>query len=214
MRADLARDAGSAMGIRATNIKAIGAVGSLLVLALCAAAPAKAAVLDYHFDLSGPNFAGHGDIFVNSQLDALGGHDIQGITGSISGPAFGPITGLIGTAPNSQGLIFTNPAGQQWTYDNVLYTNGVAFDNNGALFGFGPGFTGNLYSIGTQLYLSASDPKRFFLPGDPIRLQISSTPLPATLPMFLAGLGGLWFLLRRRNKRVAGTELKQLLASS
>jgi hypothetical protein len=198
----------------ASNRKKIGAVGILLSLVLCAAAPAKAATLDYHFDFSGPNFTGHGDLLVASRLDALGGYDIKGISGAIFGPAFGQISGLIGIAPNPTSLIYADPAGQQWTYDNVLHTSGVAFDFDGLLFGFGPNFIGNIYAIGPQLYLSTSQPTAFFPLGDPIQLQISPTPLPATLPMLLAGLGGLWFVLRRRTRGFVDRELKPRSAES
>src|ERR1700730_5291921 len=93
------------------NIKTIGAVSALLMLALSVSAPAKATTLDYHFDFTGAHFTGVGDIFVNSQLDALGGHDILGITGSLSGSTSGAITGLIGRAiPTSRGASFTNAA--------------------------------------------------------------------------------------------------------
>jgi hypothetical protein len=192
------------------NIKTIGAVAALLMLAVSVTAPAKASTIDYHFDFTGAHFAGAGDIFVNSQLDALGGHDILGITGSITGPTSGAITGMIGAA-SPRGLSFKDAAGQEWIYDNVLHTSGVAFDFDGALFGFGSKYFGNLYSIGTQLYLSVSQPTSLTQPGDPVAFHISPTPLPAALPMFLAGLGGLWFVLRRRRKRVVDTDLDQLL---
>ncbi|HEY1859602.1 MAG TPA: hypothetical protein VGG61_04570 [Gemmataceae bacterium] len=39
--------------------------------------------------------------------------------------------------------------------------------------------------------------------GDLFVNQLAATPLPAALPMFLGGLGGLWGLLRRRRQSVA-----------
>jgi hypothetical protein len=39
--------------------------------------------------------------------------------------------------------------------------------------------------------------------GDLFVNQLATTPLPAALPMFLGGLGGLWGLLRRRRQNVA-----------
>jgi hypothetical protein len=191
--------------------KTLRTIGALLGLALCAALPAKASTLDYAFKFTGTAFSGSGDILVNSTKDSLGGYDISGITGSILGPTSGAITKLdtqLGT-PNATGL-FTDPAtGKQWIYNDVLYTSGVPFDYFGVLFSFGKSnYIGNIYSIGTQLYLSVSQPGAFFDPGDAIRLTVSQTPLPATLPMFLTGIGGLWLVLRRRNKKAADTGLE------
>ena len=203
-------------GVKA--LRMLSAVGTLFGLALCAALPAKAATLDYRFNFTGTAFNGSGDITVNASLDSLGGYDILGIAGSILGPSSGAITKLDtqpGT-PNATGL-FTDPAsGKQWIYNDVLFTSGVPFDYYGVLVSFGNNYIGNIYSIGTQLYLSVSQPGAFFDPGDPIiRLQVSQAPLPAALPMFLTGLGGLWFVRRRRNKKAAdiGSELKQLAAA-
>ena len=192
------------------GIATLRMLGTVLGLALCATLPAKATTLDYAFKFTGA-FSGSGDIFVNSTKDSLGGYDITGITGSIQGPTSGAITNLdtaLGT-PNATGL-FTDPVtGNQWLYNDVLFTSGVPFDNNGVLFNFGSQFVGNIYSVGTQLYLSVSQPSAFFNPGAAIRLSVSQTPLPAALPMFLTALGGLW--LARRRQRTA-VKVEQLAA--
>jgi hypothetical protein len=189
----------------------LSVVGTLFGLALCGALPAKASTLDYRFSFIGTAFTGSGDILVNSALDALGGHDIVGISGSIHGPSSGAIAGLDtqpGT-PNATGL-YTDPVtGRQWFYNDVLFLTGVPFDNNGVLFNFGANFVGNLYSVGSQLYLSVSQPGLYFDPGDAIRsFKVSQTPLPPALLMFLTGLGGLWFVGRRWNKKAADTDLE------
>jgi hypothetical protein len=191
-------------------------IGTFLGLALCATLPAKAATLDYAFKFSG-TFTGSGDIFVNSTKDSLGGYDITGITGSIQGPTSGAITKL-DTAPGTPNVtgLFTDPVtGKQWFYNDVLFASGVPFDNNGVLFNFGNQYVGNIYSVGTQLYLSVSQPSALFDPGAAIRLTVSQTPLPAAFPMFLTALGGLWFVMRRRSKRTSNTglEFEQLAAT-
>jgi hypothetical protein len=198
-------------------LRTSGIIGTLLGLVLFATLPAKASTLDYAFKFTGAAFTGSGDIFVNSTKDSLGGYDVTGITGSILGPTSGAITNLdkTSTTPNATGL-FTDPVtGKQWFYNDVLFTSGVPFDNNGVLFNFGNQIVGNIYSIGTQLYLSVSQPNALFIPGDSIRMTVSQTPLPASLPMFLTALGGLWFVLRRRNKNAvhSGLELNQLAAT-
>jgi hypothetical protein len=190
-------------------------IGTLLGLVLFATFPAKASTLDYAFNFTG-TFSGNGDILVNSTKDSLGGYDILGISGSISGPTSGTITNLVNTSttPNATGL-FTDPlTGNQWIYNDVFFAGGVPFDNNGVLFNFGNKYVGNIYSIGTQLFLSVSQPSAFFSPGAAIQMSVAQTPLPASLPMFLTALGGLWLVMRRRNKKVsdAGIGHDQLVA--
>lgn len=190
------------------TLRISGTIGTLLGLVLFATLPAKASTIDYAFKFTG-TFSGNGDIIVNSTKDSLGGYDILGISGSISGPTGGTITNL-DTAPgtpNATGL-FTDPVtGKQWSYNDVFFTGGVPFDNNGVLFNFGNQYVGNIYSIGTQLFLSVSQPSAFFSPGAEIRMSVAQTPLPASLPMFLTALGGLWLVMRRRNKKVSDTGL-------
>ncbi len=194
------------MGVK--KMRMLSAVGSLFGLALCAALPAKATTLDYTFNFTGSAFSGSGNIFVNSQIDSLGGYDITGITGSINGPSNGAITQLDtqpGT-PNATGLYTDTVTGNQWIYNDVLFTNGVPFDYYGVLFSFGSNYIANIYSIGSQLYFSVSQPNAYFNPGDAIiQMQLSETPLPAAFPMFLTGIGGLWFVWRRRNKKASDT---------
>jgi hypothetical protein len=198
---------GRKLGVK--TLRLLGTIGACLGLALFATLPANGSTLDYAFKFTGTGnaFSGSGDIFVSSAKDSLGGYDITGITGSINGPTGGTITKLdtqLGT-PNATGL-FTDPVtGKQWFYNDVLFASGVPFDYNGVLFNFGNQYVGNIYSIGTQLYLSVSQPGAFFDPGASIRLTVSQTPLPAALPMFLTALGGLWFVMRRRNKNMADT---------
>lgn len=189
-------------------MKISGTIGTLLGLVLFAAVPAKASTLDYAFNFAG-TFSGNGDILVNSTKDALGGYDILGISGSISGPTSGAITNLITTpgTPNATGLFVDPATGKQWSYNDVFFTGAVPFDNNGVLFNFGNHYVGNIYSVGTQLFLSVSQPSAFFSPGSEIRMSVAQTPLPASLPMFLTALGGLWLVMRRRTKKVSGTGL-------
>jgi hypothetical protein len=186
--------------------KVAGVIGMVFGVAICLAAPAKATTLDYQFAFLGQAFGGSGDILVDAQADVLGGYDIRGVNGVILGPVSGPITGVIGTAPNLPGQIFTDSSGQQWTYDDVLFTNGApAFDYNGLLISFGQSYTANLYSIGPQIYFStdlANQPVQLFQPGDAVHFELAATPLPTTLPMFLAALIGLW-ALRRHSRAVA-----------
>lgn len=171
-------------------MKILGIIGASLGLALCGTLPAKASTVEYAFSFTGAPFDGSGDIFVDSQNDA-----ITKITGSITGPSGGTIAEIPGS-----GLFLGG--NQLWSYDNILHTAGIPFDDLGALFSFGSHGIGNIYSIGNQLLLSVSEPGGLF-DTEKIQLTVSQTPIPPALPMFLTALGGLWFVVRRRNGKAA-----------
>ena len=102
----------------------------------------------------------------------------------------------------------TDSGGLGWNYDDVLFTNGQpAFDNNGPLFSFqttaGTEILANLYSVGSQFYLSVDNPTGLWNPGDPGTLQVSATPVPAALPLFATGLGLVGLLFWRRKRKSA-----------
>jgi hypothetical protein len=182
------------------QVRMLGITGAFLGLVLCATLPTRASALEYAFNFTGPGtgpiFSGSGDIFVNSS------NVITNITGSIAGSSItelGYHTGSVYT--------YTATDGRQWLYDNVFKASNVPpFDYYGALFSFGNNI-GNIYSIGNQLYLSVDEAGKAFDPGEKISLTVSQTPLPPALPMFLTALGGLWFVLRRRNKNAANSGL-------
>lgn len=180
------------MGVRILRVLAIS--GAFLGLVLCATLPAKASTLEYAFNFTGTTFSGSGDVFVNSITDA-----VTSITGSIVGPSSGTSGSITEIPVNLTGL-YTASNGQQWSYDNLFQTHGVPFDNPGLLFSFGTNNIGNIYSVGTQVFFSVNEPGAAYNPGEQIQLKVAATPLPAALPMFLTALGGLWFVLRRRQK--------------
>ncbi len=168
------------------------------------ALPANATTYDVTF--AGLNFGLSAEITTANSLDALGGYDITGISGTVTGLTSGAITGLQSN-PNQpyQGTYYAGSYG--WNYDNVLFSGSVPFDNNGMLFSFGTDVLANLYSVGSSFYLSVDNPSSFWNPGDLGTLSVSdppATPLPAALPLFATGLGlvGLlgWY---RKRKAVA-----------
>ena len=177
------------------------------------ALPAKANTYDVTFD--GGNFDVNAIITTLSTQNSLGGYNITNIQGSVTA-LNGTVTGgtIVGLAPNplpsgtppAQGTYY-DLGGLGWNYDDVLFTNGhPAFDNNGPLFSFqtsvGTDILANLYSVGTQFYLSVDNPTGLWNPGDLGSLQVSATPVPAALPLFATALG-LAGLLFWRSKRKA-----------
>lgn len=169
--------------------------------------PAKANTYDVTF--TGSNFDLSAVITTSNTLDASGGYDITAISGSVTGPTSGSITGLISN-PNQpyQGTYYAGSYG--WNYDNVLFPTSVPFDNNGVLFSFGTDIIANLYSVGSLFYLSVDNPTSLFDPGDLGTLSVSdppATPLPAALPLFATGLAAMgllgWYRKRKPQAAIA-----------
>jgi hypothetical protein len=170
-------------------MKMLRAGGVVLGLFLGAIGSARASTLDYAFTFSGTGFSGSGNIAFNSTTD---------VVKSLSGTVNGSNLNLI--APNFLNLYTQPGTGLQWNYDDKFFTSVTPFDNEGLLFRFGNDVIGNIYSIGSQLYLSVSSGD---YSGEKISLTVSQTPLPAGLPLFLTAIVGLWFLLGRRSKKVS-----------
>lgn len=181
-------------------MKMTGFTAAFLGLVLCATLPAKASTYDVTF--TGKVFDVVADINVAS-------NNVLSMTGTVVGPNGSSITGLV--------PLGTQPA---WTYDNQFNGAGNPYVSNpGILFSAGA-WIYNLYSVGTGLstvyYLSTYNPNGVsYNPGDLGKLTVSQTPLPAALPMFLTALGGLWFVLRRRNKNATdpGLEFEHFAAT-
>lgn len=185
---------------------------AVLGLGLLGSAPARASTWDVTFD--GTNFDLSAVVTTANTLDALGGYDITSITGTVTalttGVTGGTITGLVANPSQPSQGTYYNSSGLGWYYDNVLFTNGQPlFDNNGPLFNFvsstGTDILANLYSVGSEFYLSVDNPTSLWSPGDPGTLQAvdpPATPVPATLPLFATGLALVGLLGWRRKRNV------------
>ena len=169
-------------------MKILKLAGFFFGLFLGAIGPAGAATLDYAFTFSGGGFNGSGQIVFNSTTDV-----VQTLTGTVNSSSMQLI------AANPTNLYTQSGTGLQWLYDDLFFKTGTPFDNDGLLFGFGSNVVGNIYSIGSQLYLSVSNPIGDYNPGVQISMMVSQTPLPPGLPLFLTAIVGLWFLLGRKK---------------
>jgi len=165
-------------------MKNLKIAGLLLGVFLGVTSTANASTVDYAVTFSGPGFSGSGDIAVSS--------------GVVTGVTVNGLSGIQVIAPNASGLYTQPGTGLQWTYDDRFSASGTPFDNAGLLLSFNNAIA-NVYSVGTQLYLSLSNPISDYNPGVPISLTVAQTPLPPGLPLFLTAIVGLWFLLRRRK---------------
>jgi len=148
----------------------------------------------------GPNMVGTNPAAVvykiNWENGAPGSTD-SGNFASISGGEF--TLGLVGSKQSSAagGLVLS------WTYtagagDPPINYFTVKQGNGFALFYSADPLSSWSADIWNMLgYNSISHVSWFDLPPDPV----TQTPLPASVPLFLTGLAGLWFLRRRRNPR-------------
>ena len=167
-------------------MKALKVGGLILGLFLGVTSPGSASTLDYAVTFSGPGFSGNGDIAVNSTTKVVQAVTVNGANVQV-------------IAPNASGLYTQPGTGLQWTYDDLFFKTGTPFDNAGLLLSFNH-VVANVYSVGTQLYLSLSSPISDYNPGEKISLSVAQTPLPPGLPLFLTAIVGLWFLLARKKK--------------
>ena len=165
-------------------MKSLKISGLLLGLFLGVIGSASASTVDYNVSFSGPGLSGTGEIGVDSGIvDSV---TVNGVNVSVIGP-------------NSSGVYTQSGSGLSWTYDDKFFASGTPFDNAGLLLSFN-NVIANVYSVGTQLYLSLSNPTSDYNPGEQISLSVSQTPLPPGLPLFLTAIIGLWFLLGRKRK--------------
>jgi hypothetical protein len=198
-------------------------IAGLAVGALLASQPRTGNAATYSITGSEDGFSVDLNITTSNTLDANGGYDITGLTGTIQ--SFGAVTLWIN--PNQPDL-YTIPHSDPNTghqsggadlngEDNVWYptapyllngvgfqTTGYAFGKNfaGALWGTGPGFYGFWIGDGSNVAGEGIDVAGYGGEGD--ALTVTATPLPSTWSMLIAGFVGLGFLVfRGTNKRSA-----------
>jgi hypothetical protein len=185
------------------------AIGALL-LSGGFVASAEADVFDFSF--SGPSSGPGNPVFGSGTITTAGAgpsFSVIGVTGTVtdlditSNPFF--ITGPISSYAGADNILFFPAAttGSNTTPGFVDF-GGISFQTSG-----GPGFDFNLggYSqTGPMIYVLNAE----FLngPGYPavagstiINLDITETPLPAALPLFMGGLGLVGLVSRRRKRK-------------
>lgn len=176
-------------------------LGIAVAAALMMSVPAKAVTYDFTFTgLLGDVVTG------NFNTDAL--NNLTGISGGGSGPfASGVIGGLVTDPPNANP--FFSPTGNGWTYNNTYDPVHHDFDGNGVLFTLGGGYA-NIYTTGGVEYISLDtigNTAGTWNPGEIGQLDVSTTPLPAALPLMFSALGGGGLLLWRRKKKTSAMGL-------
>ena len=114
----------------------------------------------YGFTFTGfdNTFTVTGQLTVGTSLDAVGGYDVTGITGSVVGPNGGAISSLINNPNNSQEAI--SPDGI-WEYDNVLYTGSNPLLDYGGILFTSNGYEYNLYYENGNYILESLNPQDY-----------------------------------------------------
>ncbi len=114
----------------------------------------------YGFTFTGfdNTFTVTGQLTVGTSLDAVGGYDVTGITGSVIGPNGGGISSLINNPGNSQEV--TSPDGI-WIYDNVLYSGSSPLLDYGGILFTSNTYEYNIYYQNGNYILESLNPKDY-----------------------------------------------------
>jgi hypothetical protein len=130
---------------------------------------------EYNFNFT--SFDGHftvmGQLITSSSLDAAGGFDVTGITGSVIGPNGGMIGGLIDNPSHSTGSI--SPDGV-WIYDNILYADQSTLADYGGLLFTSNNYEYNIFYDAGQYLLETLNPQGILNPGEAGSFTISAVP--------------------------------------
>jgi hypothetical protein len=177
------------------------------VLFLFSGPAAKATLINFDFETtSGNPFSIIGQLTIANVLDAAGGFDVLGISGTVFGAGGAAISSLVNN-PN-QPFQATSSDGL-WFFDNVGFSGSPHFDNNGILFTAG-GYSYNIYSpnalggpenVITGYFLSSNNPSGNYIPGQEGTLVASNAPELSTWAMMLIGFAGVGFVAYRRAQK-------------
>ena len=172
-------------------------IAAAAVAAAMAPMSSKATTVSFVFDTA--TFAVSGEATLSGSLDAVGGYDVETLTGVVSGPDGGPIAGLIAN-PN-QPYAYDQGA---WIFDNVAWPASPRLDNAGLFFSAG-GYDYNVYTVGPTYYLSTDNPYGAYNPGEVVLAgnDPPAVPEPSTWALLLLGFAGLGFAGYRTPRKTA-----------
>jgi hypothetical protein len=160
------------------------------VALIAVASPAHALTFDFSYSALDGSFSGQGDF----------------ITGSTSSPYL--VTGVTGTAINGNASSVIAGTSTFASADNLLFFPtqpyidffGISFATVGS--GAFNLYFNNVEFNGYGVLRQSSDPTGMSA-GTEVRLNVSATPLPASLPLFAGGLAAIGLLLWRRRRNSA-----------
>jgi hypothetical protein len=130
---------------------------------------------EYNFNFT--SFDGHfavtGQLITSSSLDAAGGFDVTGITGSVLGPNGAMIGGLIDNPSHSTGSI--SPDGV-WIYDNILYADHSTLVDYGGVLFTSNNYEYNIFYDAGHYLLETLNPQGVLNPGEAGSFTVSAVP--------------------------------------
>ncbi len=178
--------------MRNSTTARLGLIGAA-ALALCAAAPASAAV--YMFDFSGTGFFG-GTLNGSGTLTT---NDISFVN-PVNGYTAQTITGITGTFNGSQ---ITGLAPGTFGANNFFYLTGPFFvDGSGLGFRTASGVSGNLFVTNDTSYrvnTMGAGLLTGLVTARVTPVVAAAVPEPTTWAMMLLGFGAIGFAMRRRR---------------
>jgi hypothetical protein len=203
-----------AVGVSAMRHIVKFAAGLSAAIVLCAGhAQAATWLLDYTATDGGAPTQASVTLELSDALNAVGGHDVTGVSGQVDGDA---ITGLIA----NPGQPFASYSADGWfIYDNVVWPDGAPVLSNAGLF-----FTGasgdeyNFFSDDASTYeiydaragvgyvahsVGTITAREGPLAGDGAGIDAVGVPEAATWTMMIVGFGGIGVALRRRRSQPA-----------
>jgi hypothetical protein len=135
---------------------------------------------EYNFNFTSfdGQFTVTGQLVTGQSLDAAGGFDVTGITGSVVGPNGATINGLIDNPSHSTGSI--SPDGV-WIYDNILYADSSTLVDYGGVLFTSNNYEYNIFYDAGQYVLETLNPQGVLNPGEAGSFTIS--PVPADNPI-------------------------------
>lgn len=161
------------------------------------AMPAQAGnFLGHYAATDGSGFTADFDVTFSDALNAVGGHDITAISGTVIGSA---ITSLFAN-PNQPYDWLT--ADGLFSYDQVFRDVGYA-GNLGWMVGTASGIEYNLFATGDGTYTLAGGQGDHYINVSVGRLDAAAVPEAATWAMMLAGFGMVGFAMRARKTAVS-----------
>jgi hypothetical protein len=178
-------------------------VAAMLVGTAFAPAQAGHFLFEYNFDpqqsQAGSPMTASLYLTTSDMLNALGGYDILAATGTIDGDA------VLGLTPNpNQPNSYTSGA---FTYDNVLFTSGYAFDGPGLLVHTATLQVNFLGDPGGYYAISADGSTRVNSHGQTVFVtrvsvgagSLTAVPEPASWVMTILGFGLIGAAMRQRS---------------